>query len=235
MALGENILVAQPQTEQTDLQKGTSLSAPIVTDITALLMSLKLQQGKPIDAEAIRAALLNTAIPCTSESTEEPERCLRGKLNLPEVMNLLFELPSVTISFTGDRVTRVDEGHLIAASSKSEELNNLSDKSDLPATSPSNVSSLTASVVSNPPVPKSASIGRIEFSSPSHSEAQITPSSSTLSPAAVTPSTAHTGQIYALGTLGYDFGSEARRDSFKQLIPLLSLSENSTTIEQVDE
>lgn len=25
--------------------------------------------------------------------------------------------------------------------------------------------------------------------------------------------------VYALGTLGYDFGSEARRDSFKQLMP----------------
>lgn len=27
------------------------------------------------------------------------------------------------------------------------------------------------------------------------------------------------GKVYALGTLGYDFGTEARRDSFKQLMP----------------
>ena len=34
----------------------------------------------------------------------------------------------------------------------------------------------------------------------------------------VTASTAYSGHVYALGTLSYDFGSEARRDSFKQLM-----------------
>ncbi len=32
-------------------------------------------------------------------------------------------------------------------------------------------------------------------------------------------------QIYVLGTLGYDFGSEARRDSFKQLMPPVAIDE----------
>jgi cyanobactin maturation PatA/PatG family protease len=31
--------------------------------------------------------------------------------------------------------------------------------------------------------------------------------------------------VYALGTLGYDFGSEARRDSFKQLMPAVAFGE----------
>ncbi len=38
----------------------------------------------------------------------------------------------------------------------------------------------------------------------------------------VTPS-ARSNMIYALGTLGYDFGTEARRDSFKQLMPAVIL------------
>jgi cyanobactin maturation PatA/PatG family protease len=31
--------------------------------------------------------------------------------------------------------------------------------------------------------------------------------------------------VYALGTLGYDFGSEARRDSFKQLMPAVAIGD----------
>ena len=38
----------------------------------------------------------------------------------------------------------------------------------------------------------------------------------------ITPSL-KTSLVYALGSLGYDFGSEARRDSFKQLMPNVEL------------
>lgn len=44
--------------------------------------------------------------------------------------------------------------------------------------------------------------------------------------APVTPSQAAepaNGMVYAIGTLGYDFGSEARRDTFKQLMPPYSI------------
>jgi len=34
--------------------------------------------------------------------------------------------------------------------------------------------------------------------------------------------------VYPLGTLGYDFGSEARRDSFKQLMPAYEI--DTTTV-----
>ncbi|NEU77075.1 PatA/PatG family cyanobactin maturation protease [Hassallia byssoidea VB512170] len=43
----------------------------------------------------------------------------------------------------------------------------------------------------------------------------------------ITPS-AKTNLVYALGTLGYDFGSEARRDSFKQLMPNVQI--DGTTV-----
>ncbi|MFM8005352.1 MAG: peptidase S8, partial [Dolichospermum sp.] len=38
----------------------------------------------------------------------------------------------------------------------------------------------------------------------------------------VTPSAA-SKLVYALGTIGYDFGDEARRDSFKQLMPAVNI------------
>ena len=39
----------------------------------------------------------------------------------------------------------------------------------------------------------------------------------------VTASAVTADHVYALGTLGYDFGSEARRDSFKQLMPAVEI------------
>ncbi|MEQ9233033.1 MAG: SagB family peptide dehydrogenase [Coleofasciculus sp. E2-BRE-01] len=107
MAPGGEILGAQPANEEPVRLKGTSMAAPVMTGLCGLLMSLQLQQGKPVDAEAIRAALLNTAIPCTPDDTDEPERCLRGKVNLPSAMGLLFG-SSVTISFAGEQTTRIE-------------------------------------------------------------------------------------------------------------------------------
>ena len=178
IAPGGDILGAQPATEEPVRQKGTSMSAPVMTGLCALLASLQLQQGKPIDAEAIRAALLNTATPCDPDVIEEPERCLRGIVNLPGATSVLFG-PSVTISFTEDGATRTER----------------------PAISPAGVA------------PPAAALG-------SPDSPATTPSSSTsvaaATPTAVTPSTAHSGNVYALGTLGYDFGDEARLDTFKE-------------------
>ncbi|WP_339381409.1 S8 family serine peptidase [Brasilonema bromeliae] len=89
MANGENILGAQPGTDEPIRQQGTSCAAPIVTGISALLMSLQLQRGEQPNAEAVRQAVLNSAIPCNPEEVEEAERCLLGKLNIPGAYQLL--------------------------------------------------------------------------------------------------------------------------------------------------
>jgi hypothetical protein len=90
MAPGQRILCAQPYTEQAIREKGTSLAAPVVTGVAALLMSRQLQLGQPIDAAAVRAALLATARPCDPADVDEPDRCLRGILDLPAAVDALF-------------------------------------------------------------------------------------------------------------------------------------------------
>ena len=89
LAPGENILGAQPGTDEAVRKKGTSCAAPVITGISALLMSLQLQQGAAPDAEAIRAAITNSAIPCDPEEVEEPERCLLGKVNIAGAFELI--------------------------------------------------------------------------------------------------------------------------------------------------
>jgi len=192
LAPGEDILGAQPCTEKPVRLTGTSMAAPVMTGISALLMSLQLQQGKPVDAEAVRTALLNTAIPCDPNVVEEPERCLRGFVNIPGAMKVLFGQPSVTISFAGDRVTRTEWAGY------------------------------------DTPVPSSITPAMTDSTSPSVTETAIAENTvadgaiaivqESAEPTNIETSTAFAGDVYALGTLGYDFGDEARRDTFKQLM-----------------
>ncbi|MEM6453173.1 MAG: PatA/PatG family cyanobactin maturation protease [Cyanobacteria bacterium P01_D01_bin.105] len=77
-----------------------------------------------------------------------------------------------------------------------------------------------------PPAPAISQIPAVNpaVSQPPYSNSQPTNSDSRsmtqpASSTAVAPSQAEPRLVYALGTLGYDFASEARRDSFKQLMP----------------
>jgi hypothetical protein len=150
LAPGENMVTAQPGTDEPARQEGTSLAAPLMTGISALLMSLQLQQGEKPNAEAVRQAILKSAISCNPKEVGEPERCLVGKLNIPGAYQLL----------TGQLLPNIQ-----------------------------------ASAVVLPQI---------------------------VEPSNITPS-AVSKKVYALGTLGYDFGSEARRDIFKQQMPAVNL------------
>ncbi len=185
LAPGEEILGAQPCTEEPVRLTGTSMAAPVMTGISALLMSLQVQQGKPVDAEAVRTALLKTAIPCDPEVVEEPERCLRGFVNIPGAMKVLFGQPSVTVSFAGGQATRTEHpGYATVA----------------PASIPEPMAERATPAVQ----------------AATATEMVIAPSTEPANPATVEASTAFSGNVYALGTIGYDFGDEARRDTFKE-------------------
>ena len=48
--------------------------------------------------------------------------------------------------------------------------------------------------------------------------------------ASVLPSNTASSKVYALGELGYDFGTEARRDTFKQLMPSFRAEDSDTEV-----
>nr|ANA85208.1 TrfG [Prochloron sp. L6] len=185
LAPGEDVLGAQPYTDKPVRLTGTSMAAPVMTGISALLMSLQVQQGKPVDAEAVRTALLKTAIPCDPEVVEEPERCLRGFVNIPGAMKVLFGQPSVTVSFAGGQATRTEHpGYATVA----------------PASIPEPMAERATPAVQ----------------AATATEMVIAPSTEPANPATVEASTAFSGNVYALGTIGYDFGDEARLNTFKE-------------------
>ncbi|MDJ0529739.1 MAG: PatA/PatG family cyanobactin maturation protease [Microcystis sp. M53600_WE12] len=214
LAPGENILGAQPGTDDPIRKKGTSCAAPIVTGTAALLMSLQLEQGLSPDAEAVRAALINSAIPCDPNKVEEPERCLLGKINIAGAYELL----------TVEKLQTVEADNNLS--------NNIIKSAVIPMT-------VTTSVIPSNTTEMATQGITITTPTAATIELVITPSNASENVSStgliqnnqtnknivfnsVVPSQ-RSNLVYVLGTLGYDFGTEARRDTFKQLMPTITI------------
>ena len=61
------------------------------------------------------------------------------------------------------------------------------------------------------------------MTTPTSTPMEPTPMTAQVTPSQAPSELASSQLVYALGTLGYDFGSEARRDTFKQLMPAFDL------------
>jgi cyanobactin maturation PatA/PatG family protease len=201
LAPGENILVAQPDTDEPIRKEGTSLAAPVITGIAALFMSLQLQRGEKPNAEAVRTALLHSVILCDPQTVPEPDRCLAGKLHIPGAYQKL----------TGQPLPHVQP--VVTSSPQNQPTTLASPASPFitpAARSPEVASPITAS--------SPAAISLV----PNTSHTLEISAISQIVPAEVLPS-AVVRQVYALGQLGYDFGTEARRDIFKQQMPAVDI------------
>jgi cyanobactin maturation PatA/PatG family protease len=192
MANGENILGANPGTDVPVREKGTSCAAPIVTGISALLMSLQLQRGEKPNAEKVRQAILKSAIPCDPKEVEEPERCLLGKLNIPGAYQLLI----------GKSLTTIENAGIMPLDS--------------------NIPSNRVSPLKRTENSVNKSLVTVGDVIPSNHSAAIAPIKVSEAVQGITASAA-SKRVYVLGSIGYDFGSEARRDSFKQLMPAVEI------------
>ena len=207
LAPGENIPAAQPGTDEPARQEGTSLAAPLMTGLSALMMSVQLQRGEQPNAEAVRLAFLNSAIPCDPKEVAEPERCLVGKLNIPGAYQLLTGQPLLNIQAAAVRPQIV-----LPANS-----NSFPDSSESALTDFSQPLSEIHSPAPSQLITASATLADI---SPASSSPPLPLS---LSPSTIAPS-AVSSKVYVLGSLGHDFGSEARRDTFKQQMPAVSIN-----------
>ncbi|MCU0546311.1 MAG: PatA/PatG family cyanobactin maturation protease [Oscillatoriaceae cyanobacterium Prado104] len=230
LAPGENILGAQPGTDKPVRKKGSSVAAPIVTGVAALLMSLQLKRGEKPNAEAVRSALLNSAIPCDAKEVEEPERCLRGKLNIPGAVRLLTGEPltgfvPVRNSLAGFVSTPKTFSKMLPQSFDREL--DREQKFAVPESAIAN--SLSAREE------RQTGLSRSTVAEPTATVREVHPSEIVTLPN--TPVTAVASDreesgiaasqvsnlVYVLGTIGYDFGTEARRDTFKQMMPAVNI------------
>ena len=220
LALGENVLGAKPGGGTVRLS-GTSFATPVVTGVAALLLSLQRQRGEAISPQKIRTALLETALPCNLEPSQDSGRCLVGQLNIPGAFTYLTgetmseELSMVEASGCGCQGTSETTPQIAASG---EIANDSATAGEIAAAT----AEVTAAVQSAQPLVTASATPISTY--PSHNE--VSPMSNNLANA-VTPSQPPGdiggSLIYVIGTLGYDFGTEARRDSFKQLMPVVEI------------
>ncbi|MCA2710248.1 MAG: PatA/PatG family cyanobactin maturation protease [Microcystis sp. M015S2] len=197
LAPGENILGAKPG-GGTIQMSGTSFAAPIVAGVAALLLSLQVQRGETPNPHAVREALLKSALPCQYADSENEPKCLAGLLNISgAIKHLTGETMSETIE---TQATVEASGCGCGGTPETTEVQ----RQNLELSAATSAPAIPVAQIPNPVITSQG------VSMPETTNKPVTPSQAA-EPAG--------GIVYAIGTLGYDFGSEARRDTFKQLMP----------------
>lgn len=173
----------------TDTRSGTSLAAPIVAGVAGLLLSLELRRGRDPDPLAVGAALLRSADPCEYDDVAVCARYLTGKLNIERAVQ--------AVSTETSGATGIVEQSCACGGAESD------------AQGCACASEIAADP---PPAPIPAPVPAPQLVAASAMPVPTVTMSDNASDAAKQ-------LVYAIGAIGYDFGSEARRDAFKQQMP----------------
>jgi cyanobactin maturation PatA/PatG family protease len=236
LAPGENILGALPGGHTIRLS-GTSCATPIVTGVAALLLSLQLARGEKPDPHKVRAAILESAIPCDVIATDDRDRCLVGKLNIPGAEQLILGgkmsdlVEAVNPSACSCGVNEQVQAMVEQVQQSLQPTTAETTEAMVAAAKPLEASSVPEA--SSPP--PAFTTPAPQFSSSSSTNSVMPNKSTSYVTASQAPSELANAQlVYALGTLGYDFGSEARRDSFKQLMPAVAFDNTAVPANPYD-
>jgi len=215
LALGENILGAVPG-GGTVAKTGTSFATPIVSGIVALLLSIQVQRGEQPDPHAIHDAILQSALSCNLSKGSDSRRCLVGSLNTSGAYALITkgELKPMTNHTLKEFMMQPTEaGNAIAQSQPSEVLE-FELKQPMPQSSAIGVQAAEANGSTSVPTSMSLKENPMMITNSNQTDTLVTPSECTSCSGG-----GQTQLVYALGELDYDFGTEARRDSFTQAMP----------------
>jgi cyanobactin maturation PatA/PatG family protease len=173
---------------------GTSYATAIVSGAAALLLSLEAELGADPDPLRVRRLLLETASPCDEAREGDCDRFLAGRMDIPEAVREIKLLAARQITAFQHIQQTLERGTIPREETVSEETN----------TSMTNPSELAVDKSQN------RITGRT-----------VNQASDGLLAAGLDPSDCGCGCgagssrfVYAIGTLGYDFGSRARQESF---------------------
>ncbi len=226
LALGKDILGAKPG-GGTQTLSGTSFATPIVSGVAALLLSLQRERGETPDPQKVRQVLLQSALPCDLDLPANAKRCLAGKLNIPGAVTLITggNMPEELASSVdaaaveaagcgcGGGLNTATEATAVAQEQRAP----AADSPAMPSNTP-NLNDLMQGVPQLPAIPQ------VPPAMPQMPAMSNLTANSVIASEAPSEIPALGQVVYTLGTLGYDFGTEARRDSFKQLMPPFDLA-----------
>ncbi len=226
LAPGENIAGAVPGGHVAS-RSGTSFAAPIISGVAALLLSVQLAQGVKPSVSDVRAALLESCHACNPQEISDCRRFMVGSLNIMGAYQRITSQTQLKVSsaFTPQVVETNNQSTRKNGGKMSEQEQTLDIQSQEQEVEPTEVKpeETTASVSASSAESNESPVMVINDSEVP-AVVESTPSTPLVSPAVtasrVTPASCGNGQPpalgYALGAVGYDFGSEARQDSFQQ-------------------
>ncbi len=233
LAPGEKLLGAAPA-GGVALRTGTSFATPLVSGVAALLLSLQLKRGIQPNAHAVREIILNSARPCPAGRGFDCHRFLKGEISISGALELLStprrtamsdEMPGRETALndhaasTGAALAGVAE-----AASAAEPIG--AAEATLEMVDAGSVSPACAAPAA---VPEGAAVRRARppaarfrmgrGSAVASSGVDVVRTRSVAAAECGCGGDKSKQIVFALGTLGFDFGTEARRDGFKAVMP----------------
>ncbi|MBP0020110.1 MAG: PatA/PatG family cyanobactin maturation protease [Cyanobacteria bacterium SBLK] len=216
LAPGESILGAVAG-GGTGTKTGTSFAAPIISGLAALLLSIQLKQGREPDPYKIRNAILKSAQPCPLEEDAKCRRFLAGSVDVNGAYTLVVQgdvqMSDLQLEDTAVQPSEIDSTDLQVPVYSAE--SNLSEASNIiNSDRESATQKLAVGVEASEVVPASLVPAHLEVLEKSEASSVAPSECATCADKSKKPQL-----VYALGELGTDFGSQARRDAFTQAIP----------------
>ncbi len=199
LAAGENVPGASPG-GGTVSRTGTSFATPIVSGVVALLLSIQLKRGRKPSPRAAWDAILDSAIGCSEQPVSDCHRLLAGRLNIVGALTQLTEGENMERS-NQNPTTAVEDDHAHVTA----------DAETMPAAGeqPPESTRLYRSWIEGP-------LDQCGIRSAAFVRTSVSETTGRITPSECACGGGNASLVYALGQLGHDFGSEARRDSFGQ-------------------
>jgi cyanobactin maturation PatA/PatG family protease len=195
------------------MRSGTSFATPIVSGFVALLLAYQKRLGLPPDPHGVKMIIVETAIECPGHGERDCQKFLAGMLNVSGAIAAIARQgrkSSINLS-TGSAMNEASE--LTATASAADAMPSIA-----------NSSALESKRAAESLVPSDCGCG-----GGGHECTCGTKKNS-----AVALSSARQF-VYALGTLGYDFGTEARRDSIQQFMRQGTPTDPAALIQYLDD
>jgi cyanobactin maturation PatA/PatG family protease len=197
LAPGEEIPGAMPG-GRTVTETGTSCATAIVSGVAGLLLSIQLKRGWRPDVWVVRKALLDSALACEYQEVNDCRLLLAGRLNIPGAAALVagrkYAAPEQGAG-QGGLGAMASEASPSAQSTTSEGIGTT--QADTPA----------VPLVQETLVRDQTDVGTKPAAGGGVRSSTCGCGCGSSAPAQL---------VYALGSLGYDFGTESRRDSIAQ-------------------
>lgn len=227
LAPGEGIEGAVPG-GGTQEMTGSSFATPLVTGVVALLLGYQLRRQAPVDPRGAADAVRVTARPCLPRASPRCRRDYRGALDISAARAAVLGGTDMTEA-SGIEISSLPASPTEASStSPADSLASSGvgvmtiEPSATPAAEGEILPSLSAAAGDPGPTVQAAA----EASPPAGADAgsrAVAPSCAdgTDSQGTATSCSCNGSKslVYALGQVGFDFGTEARRDTFRQLMP----------------